>query len=123
MRTPSGSGRHGLCGLTGTGNEIRVNRNRSYVDMRIAWVHGGNRSGWPTHLHRQPIEHCTAAAFEDETVGIHATKEDAIFWRVKGKEIRPPHQIGSLLVLHFKNFAIGPEKSGRRGIACQANAK
>ena len=91
--------------------------------MRFAGVHRHDRSGRPSHFHRQVIEHRAGAAFENETIGVHAAKENAILRRVKRKEIRPPHQIRPLVVLHFQNFAVGPEKARRVGIARQANAK
>src|ERR1700687_3756876 len=91
--------------------------------MRFARVQGRDWARRPSHFHRQVIEHRAAAAFENETIGVRATKEDAVLWSVERKEIRAPHQIGPLVVLHFKNFAIGSEKAGCRGIARQSYAK
>jgi hypothetical protein len=59
--------------------------------MPFVRVHRRDRTGRPSHFHRQAIEHRAAAAFENETIGVHATKEDAILRRVERKEIRAAH--------------------------------
>src|SRR5665213_3168642 len=126
---PSGLLCRGLPGLTGTGNlpnktnKAWIDREPRLVDVRIAGVHWHRWSGGPSHFRCHMIEHTSCAAFQNETIRVHATQEDAVLGRVKRKEIRAAQQIRPLSVLHFQDFAIGAEKSGRILIVRKTNSE
>src|ERR1700682_1093756 len=98
-------------------------RKHRNLDVRIAGLHGHRRASRPSHLQGKMIEHHAGPAFEDETIGSHTTKKNAVLWCVEGKEIRTPHQIGPGVILRFEHFAVRSEKARRIGIVSQTYSK
>ena len=59
--------------------------------------HGGPRG--PSQLGGEAVEQRPRSTFQNQAIGPHAAQEDAVLRRIERKEIGPPHQIRSLVVL------------------------